>query len=60
MVTGMPGLGAPAPAPQPSFGASVLRWFVADGVECLVWLVVYFVRKLRRLRAAPNYSFERN
>ncbi|SHM91505.1 hypothetical protein SAMN05192549_103215 [Duganella sacchari] len=61
MVTGMPGLGTPAPAPQPSFGASVLRWFVWLMVlSALVWLVVYFVRKLRRLRAAPNYSFERN
>jgi len=62
-VSGMPGLGAPAPhqAPQPSFFGSVLRWFAWLSVLSLfVWLGVYFVRKLRRLRAGPNYSFERN
>ena len=63
MVGGMPGLGEPAAAPAPSFGASLLRWFIwllLLGV--IVWTVVYSVRKLRRLRAAntPNYSFERN
>jgi hypothetical protein len=65
MVTGMPGLGAPAAvtvaAPQPSFFMSVLRWFAWLSVlSLLMWAVVYSVRKFRRLRAAPNYSFERN
>ncbi len=61
MVAGMPGLGAPAPAPQPSFVGSVLRWFIGLSVlSLLVWVGVYFVRKLRRLRAGPHYSFERN
>jgi hypothetical protein len=72
VVGGMPGLGeasatpaaaAPAPPPQPSFGASVLRWFIWLSVlSVLVWTVVYSVRKLRRLRAGntPHYSFERN
>lgn len=62
-VTGMPGLGVPAaaPAPQPSFFMSVLRWFAWLSVlSLLMWAVVYSVRKFRRLRAAPNYSFERN
>lgn len=62
-VTGMPGLGAPAPAaaPQPSFFMSVLRWFAWLSVlSLLMWAAVYSVRKFRRLRAAPNYSFERN
>jgi hypothetical protein len=62
-VTGMPGLGAPAPAvaPKPSFFMSVLRWFAWLSVlSLLMWAVVYSVRKFRRLRAAPNYSFERN
>jgi len=63
VVTGMPGLNAPAPAPapQPSFGHSVLRWLVGLTVlSVMLWALVYAVRKLRRLRAAPNYSFERN
>jgi len=69
-ITGMPGLGDPpaadarAPAPpQPSFGASVLRWFAWLGlVSAVAWAAVFAVRKLRRARAArqPNYSFERN
>ena len=69
-ITGMPGLGdapavnarTPAP-PQPSFGASVLRWFAWLGlVSGIAWAAVFAVRKVRRLRAArqPNYSFERN
>jgi hypothetical protein len=63
MVGGMPGLGEPATAPAPSFGASVLRWFIWLALlSVIVWAVVYSVRKLRRMRAAntPNYSFERN
>ena len=67
MVGGMPGLGdaptvAPA-APQQSFGASVLRWFIwLSMLSAMVWAVVYAVRKLRRPRAGnqSNYSFERN
>jgi hypothetical protein len=60
-VTGMPGLGAPAAAPKPSFFMSVLRWFAWLGVlSLLMWAVVYSVRKFRRLRTGPNYSFERN
>ena len=69
-ITGMPGLGdapavnarTPAP-PQPSFGASVLRWFAWLGlVSVIAWAAVFAVRKVRRLRAArqPHYSFERN
>ncbi|EEF22104.1 conserved hypothetical protein [Ricinus communis] len=63
VVTGMPGLAAPAPAvaPQPSFLMSVLRWFAWLSVlSVLAWAAVYSVRKFRRLRAAPHYSFERN
>ncbi len=68
MVNGMPGLGDPvpaaqAPAPAPSFLATVARWLVWLGVlSVMVWALVYTVRKLRRLRAgnATNYSFERN
>lgn len=65
VVTGMPGLGAPAaasaPAPHSSFFMSVLRWFAWLSVlSLLMWAVVYSVRKFRRLRAAPHYSFERN
>jgi len=67
LVGGMPGLGAPAPAanpappPAPSFMARVLRWFAWLSVlSLLVWAAVYSVRKFNRLRAAPNYSFERN
>lgn len=69
-ITGMPGLGdapavnarTPAP-PQPSFGASVLRWFAWLGlVSGIAWAAVFAVRKVRRLRAArqPHYAFERN
>jgi hypothetical protein len=72
MVGGMPGLGdaspavaaaAPAapPPPEPSFMASVLRLFAWLSVLSLLgWAAVYSVRKFRRLRAGPNYSFERN
>jgi hypothetical protein len=70
MVAGMPGLGMPTaatavtpatPAAQPSFAAGVLRWFAWLAVlSVLIWAAVYSVRKLRRLRATPNYSFERN
>jgi hypothetical protein len=71
MVGGMPGLGAesaatlpaavPAPPPEPSFFTSVLRLFAWLSVlSLMMWAVVYTVRKFRRLRAAPNYSFERN
>jgi len=61
VVTGMPGLNAPAPAPQTSFGHSVLRWLVGLTVlSVMLWALVYALRKLRRLRAALNYSFERN
>ncbi|USX26970.1 hypothetical protein NHH73_01335 [Oxalobacteraceae bacterium OTU3CINTB1] len=74
-ITGMPGLGdaaavdapaanarTPAP-PQPSFGASVLRWFAWLALwSGIAWAAVLAVRKVRRLRAArqPHYSFERN
>jgi hypothetical protein len=69
-ITGMPGLGdapgvnarTPAP-PQPSFGASVLRWFAWLGLlSGIAWAAVFAVRKVRGLRAArqPHYSFERN
>lgn len=45
----------------PSFVASVLRWFAWLAVlGVLAWSAVYTVRKFRRLRAAPHYSFERN
>lgn len=67
LVGGMPGLGAPAPAavpaasPEPSFMAGVLRLFAWLSIVSLLFCaVVYSVRKFRRLRAAPNYSFERN
>ncbi|MYM22853.1 hypothetical protein GTP46_09370 [Duganella sp. FT135W] len=68
LVGGMPGLGSPAPVaapaprpPEPSFMASVLRLFAWLSVlSLLVWAAIYSVRKFRRLRAAPNYSFERN
>ncbi|WP_373989719.1 hypothetical protein [Duganella sp. BuS-21] len=69
MVGGMPGLGTPAPVaapaaptpPEPSFMASVLRLFAWLSVLSLLgWAAVYSVRKFRRLRAGPNYSFERN
>ena len=56
---------APVPqaAPARSFLATVLRTFVWLAlVSGLVWLAIYTVRKLRRLRAASaaHYSFERN
>lgn len=69
LVGGMPGLGdpvpaaaaAPAPPPEPSFMARVLRLFAwLSVISLLVWAAIYSVRKLRRLRAAPNYAFERN
>lgn len=51
----------PAAAPAQSFMASVLRWFAwLSVISVLGWACVYSVRKFRRLRAAPNYSFERN
>ena len=53
----------PAPAPKPSFAASVLRvFFWLALMSGLVWLVVYIVWKVRRIRAAnaAHYSFERN
>lgn len=69
-LTGMPGLGDPPAAnartpapPQPSFGASVLRWFAWLGLlSGIAWAAVFGVRKVRKLRAArqPHYSFERN
>lgn len=63
LVGGMPGLGTPVPAPppEPSFMARVLRLFAwLSVVSLLFWAAVYSVRKFRRLRAAPNYAFERN
>ncbi|RZT05584.1 hypothetical protein SAMN05216319_5120 [Duganella sp. CF402] len=67
LVGGMPGLGAPAPAaipappPEPSFMAGVLRLFAWLSILSLLgWAAFYSVRKFRRLRAGPNYSFERN
>ena len=69
-LTGMPGLGDPPAAnarspapPQPSFGASVLRWFAWLGLlSGIAWAAVFAARKVRKLRAArqPHYSFERN
>ena len=59
----------PVPAPvamsaspaAPSFFASVLRLFAWLSIlSLLMWAAVYSVRKFRRLRAGPNYSFERN
>lgn len=60
--TPQPGAAMPAAAaPAQSFMASVLRWFAWLSVlSLLAWAAVYSVRKFRRLRAAPNYSFERN
>jgi hypothetical protein len=61
MVTGMPGLTAPQQPQQPSFFMRVLRWFAWLSVlSLLMWAAVYSVRKFRRLRPGPNYSFERN
>lgn len=53
----------PQAAPARSFLVTVLRTFVWLAlVSGLVWLAIYTVRKLRRLRAASaaHYSFERN
>jgi len=53
----------PVPAPKPSFAATVLRvFFWLALMSGLVWLVVYMVWKVRRIRAASaaHYSFERN
>ncbi|SDH28313.1 MULTISPECIES: hypothetical protein [unclassified Duganella] len=50
-----------AAAPAPPFSATVLRWFAWLSVLSLLgWAAVYSVRKFRRLRTGPNYSFERN
>jgi hypothetical protein len=51
----------PAPPPEPSFMARVLRLFAwLSVISLLVWAAIYLVRKFRRLRAAPTYAFERN
>lgn len=53
----------PVPAPKPSFAATVLRvFFWLALMSGLVWLVVYMLWKVRRIRAAnaAHYSFERN
>ena len=53
----------PTVAPAPSFGVRVLRFFAWLAlVSGLLWLAIYTVRKLRRLRAASaaHYAFERN
>jgi hypothetical protein len=53
----------PVPVPKPSFAATVLRvFFWLALMSGLVWLVVYMVWKVRRIRAAnaAHYSFERN
>jgi hypothetical protein len=51
----------PASPAEPSFMASVLRLFAwLSVISLLVWAAIYSVRKFRRLRAAPNYAFERN
>lgn len=66
VVGGMPGLAEPHPAAvaaqtEPSFLASVLRWFAWLSVlSLLAWAAAFSVRKFRRLRTGPNYSFERN
>lgn len=54
---------AMTPAPAPSFLASAVRlffWLLL--MSGLVWLVVYMVWKVRRIRAAnaARYAFERN
>lgn len=52
---------AVASAPSPPFVVSVLRLFAWLAVlSVLAWAAVYTVRKFRRLRAAPHYSFKRN
>lgn len=53
----------PVPAPAPSLLASIVRvffWLLL--MSGLVWLVVYMVWKVRRIRAAnaARYAFERN
>ncbi|HEX5342960.1 MAG TPA: hypothetical protein VFX55_10725 [Duganella sp.] len=56
-----PAAAVPAPPPEPSFLARVLRLFAwLSVISLLVWAAIYSVRKFRRLRAAPNYAFERN
>ncbi len=53
----------PQAATAPSFLGSVLRLFLWLAlVGGLVWLLMYTLRKLRRLRSAnaEHYSFERN
>jgi len=60
-VPAAPPAAVPAPPPEPSFTARVLRlfaWLVV--ISLLAWAAIYSVRKFRRLRATPNYSFERN
>jgi len=60
-VPAAPPAAVPAPPPEPSFMARVLRVFAwLSVVSLLFWAAVYSVRKFRRLRAAPNYAFERN
>jgi hypothetical protein len=60
-VPAAPSASVPAPPPEPSFLARVLRVFAwLSVVSLLFWAAVYSVRKFRRLRAAPNYAFERN
>lgn len=52
---------AMTPAAAPSFMVSVLRWFAwLSLLSLLGWAAVYSVRKFRRLRSGPHYSFERN
>lgn len=60
---GQPGGAMLAPAPQPSFGSTVLRtfaWLVLLGV--IGWLVYFVVRAVRRSKApsSANYTFERD
>jgi hypothetical protein len=60
-VPAAPPVAVPAPPREPSFMASVLRLFAwLSVISLLVWAAIYSVRKFRRLRAAPNYAFERN
>ena len=64
-MAGMPATARQASAQPaaPSFGASVLRFFIGFAVlGTMFWALVYTVRKLRRLRAgnAARYAFERN
>jgi len=60
-VPAAPPAAVPAPPPEPLFMARVLRLFAwLSVVSLLMWAAIYSVRKFRRLRAAPNYAFERN